>query len=135
MNDYIAYCGLDCEGCDARIATANNDDALREKVAKLWSELNGVLITPDMIFCDGCRMNGRKTPYCESLCPIRQCALEKGVSTCGGCGEMLTCEKVGIILQNNGEARKRLTDFVRDVGEDEARKRLTDAAESRNHRP
>ena len=35
MNDYIAYCGLDCEGCDARIATANNDDALREKVAKL----------------------------------------------------------------------------------------------------
>ena len=55
MNDYIAYCGLDCEGCDARIATANNDDALREKVAKLWSELNGVPITPDMIFCDGCR--------------------------------------------------------------------------------
>ena len=44
MNDYIAYCGLDCEGCDARIATANNDDALREKVAKLWSELNGVPI-------------------------------------------------------------------------------------------
>ena len=89
MNDYIAYCGLDCEGCDARIATANNDDALREKVAKLWSELNGVPITPDMIFCDGCRMNGRKTPYCESLCPIRQCALEKGVSTCAGCGELL----------------------------------------------
>ncbi len=51
MNDTIAYCGLDCEGCDARIATANNDDALREKVAKLWSELNGVPITPDMIFC------------------------------------------------------------------------------------
>jgi len=78
-----------------------------------------VPITPDMIFCDGCRTNGRKTPYCESLCPIRQCALEKGVSTCGGCGEMLTCEKVGMILENN----------------DEARKRLTDAAESRNHRP
>ena len=119
MNDYIAYCGLDCEGCDARIATVNNDDALREKVAKLWSELNGVPITPDMIFCDGCRMNGRKTPYCESLCPIRQCALEEGVSTCGGCGEMLTCKKVGMILENN----------------DEARKRLTDAAGSRNHRP
>ena len=119
MNDYIAYCGLDCEGCDARIATANNDDALRKKVAKLWSELNGVPITPDMIFCDGCRMNGRKTPYCESLCPIRQCALEKGVSTCAGCGELLTCEKVGMILENN----------------DEARKRLTDAAGSRNHRP
>ncbi len=23
MNDYIAYCGLDCETCEARIATVN----------------------------------------------------------------------------------------------------------------
>lgn len=109
MNDYIAYCGLDCERCDARIATATNDDALREKVAKSWSELNGVTITPEMINCDGCRMNGRKTPYCESLCPIRQCALEKSVSTCSDCGEMLRCEKVGMIIRNNDEARMRLT--------------------------
>lgn len=42
MNDYIAYCGLNCETCEARLATVNNDDALRSKVAKLWSELNGV---------------------------------------------------------------------------------------------
>ena len=108
MNDYIAYCGLDCEGCDARIATANNDDALREKVAKLWSELNGVPITPDMIFCDGCRMNGRKTPYCESLCPIRQCALQKGVETCGSCGEVRACKKAEMILGNNTDARRTL---------------------------
>ena len=25
MNDYIAYCGLDCETCEARLATVNND--------------------------------------------------------------------------------------------------------------
>lgn len=36
MKKLIAYCGLDCEKCDAQIATLNNDDALREKVAKLW---------------------------------------------------------------------------------------------------
>ena len=29
MNAYIAYCGLDCETCEARIATINNDNALR----------------------------------------------------------------------------------------------------------
>ena len=108
MNDYIAYCGLDCEGCDARIATANNDDALREKVAKLWSELNGVPITPDMIFCDGCRMNGRKTPYCKSLCPIRQCALGRGFETCGDCPDMGGCEKLGAIIGRNPEARRRV---------------------------
>ena len=29
MKDYIAYCGLDCETCEARIATVNNDNDLR----------------------------------------------------------------------------------------------------------
>ncbi len=35
MKDFIAYCGLDCESCEARLATVTYDDALREKVAKL----------------------------------------------------------------------------------------------------
>lgn len=34
MKDLIACCGLDCENCDARKATVNNDDALRKKTAK-----------------------------------------------------------------------------------------------------
>ena len=42
MNEYIAYCGLDCETCEARLATVNNDSELRIKVSKEWSELNGV---------------------------------------------------------------------------------------------
>ena len=49
MKELIAYCGLDCETCEARIATVNHDEALREKVARQWSELNQVTITPDMI--------------------------------------------------------------------------------------
>lgn len=39
MRDMIAYCGLDCEKCDAYLATINDDQALREKTAKLWAEL------------------------------------------------------------------------------------------------
>ena len=108
MKRYIAYCGLDCETCQARLATEQNDDALRRKVAALWSELNGVEITPEMINCDGCRMDGVKTPYCDSLCPVRQCALGRGVDTCADCAEVRTCEKVGMILQNNEEARRRV---------------------------
>ena len=38
MKDMIGYCGLDCENCDAYIATVNDDQALREKTAKLWAE-------------------------------------------------------------------------------------------------
>ncbi|MBQ2679883.1 MAG: DUF3795 domain-containing protein, partial [Firmicutes bacterium] len=29
MNRFIAYCGLNCETCDAYTATKNNDNELR----------------------------------------------------------------------------------------------------------
>lgn len=48
-NQLIGCCGLDCETCDARIATLTNDNTLREKTAALWTELNGVPITAEMI--------------------------------------------------------------------------------------
>ena len=111
MNQYIACCGLNCETCEARIATVNNDDTLREKVAALWSELNGVEITPEMINCVGCRIDGLKTPYCASLCPIRQCAIGKKVETCGSCPEMKTCEKLTAITDGNADARNNLLGF------------------------
>jgi hypothetical protein len=112
MNDYIAYCGLDCEGCEARLATVNNDATLRQKVAKEWSELNGVEITPEMINCVGCRIDGAKTPYCESLCPIRQCATERGVETCGSCAEKDGCEKLGMIVKNNPDVLRNLKEYA-----------------------
>lgn len=108
MNKLIAYCGLNCEKCDARKATLTNDNALREKTAELWTKLNNVPITAEMINCEGCRVDGAKTPFCDALCPIRQCALGKGVETCGDCAEMKTCEKVGAIISNNSEARENL---------------------------
>ena len=108
MKDLIAYCGLDCETCEAYIATQNDDDALRRKVAKLWSELNGVEITPEMINCDGCRVDGRKTVYCDSLCPIRKCARSKDYSTCGDCSELDSCQKVAMVISNNDTARDNL---------------------------
>lgn len=108
MKQLIAYCGLDCEKCDARIATLNNDNALRQKVAKLWSELNGVPITPEMINCEGCRADGVKTPFCDKMCPIRQCAIGKEHETCGACSQVEACQTVGTIISNNAEALRNL---------------------------
>ena len=108
MNKYIAYCGLDCEACDAYKATKSNDDELRGKTAKLWSEINNVEITPEMINCEGCKTDGIKTIYCQSLCPIRQCAMGRNYETCGECGEWETCEKVAVELRNNEDARRNL---------------------------
>ena len=108
MKNMIAYCGLDCEKCDAYLATIHNDYALREKTARLWAELNHAPILPEHINCEGCRADGVKTVYCESYCSIRQCALKKGVATCGDCPELENCQIVGAVISNNPEALENL---------------------------
>ena len=108
MNNMIAYCGLNCEKCDAYLATINDDQLLREKTAKKWAQLNNAPILPEHINCEGCRVNGVKTVYCDRLCAIRQCAMEKQMATCGDCQELEICPTVGMILSNNSEALKNL---------------------------
>lgn len=108
MKDMIGYCGLDCEKCDAYLATINNDQALREKTAKLWAELNHAPILPEHIHCQGCRVEGAKTVFCDQLCRVRQCALARGVATCGDCRDLKTCPIVGAVISANPEALKNL---------------------------
>jgi hypothetical protein len=81
----IAYCGLDCDKCEALIATATNDDALRAKVAKQWSEAYGAPVKPEHINCTGCASLGVRAYYCEHMCEIRKCASGKNLGTCAEC--------------------------------------------------
>ena len=114
MTPLIAFCGLDCARCDARTATIHNDDALRQQVARQWSEWNQVDIPAASINCLGCRTEGVKCPYCDSMCPIRQCALQKGVSHCGECLDSTNCNLLQQVHRNAPEAQANLqdTDFT-----------------------
>lgn len=107
----VGCCGLDCEICSARIATLKNDNALREKTAALWTKLNGVTITPEMITCTGCRMEGAKTPFCDELCPIHNCVREKKLETCADCGQMEECQTLGQIAANSPFVLENLKQF------------------------
>lgn len=108
VSSMIGCCGLDCEKCDAYIATINDDQALREKTAKLWSELNNAPIQPEHINCAGCRADGVKTVFCESLCEIRKCARSRNVATCDDCAEWRNCPTVGAIIANSPAALRNL---------------------------
>ena len=108
MRDMIGYCGLDCEKCDAYLATLHDDQTLREKTAKLWAELNNALILPEHINCQGCRVEGVKTVFCDQMCEVRRCALKKGMTTCGDCPDLESCPTVGEIISNNPEALANL---------------------------
>ena len=109
MKQLIACCGIDCESCDARIATIANDDALREATAKKWSVMyESPDITAESINCTGCRTDGVKIGHWKD-CEILKCAKNKGFNTCGECKELDSCQIVGFVLQNVPGAKENLT--------------------------
>lgn len=86
----IGYCGLDCNKCRAFIATINNDNKLRVKTARQWTQ-RYKLTHPERpplkasdINCFGCLSNGPFYIYCED-CQIRQCAIAKKLNNCNEC--------------------------------------------------
>lgn len=110
MKQLIACCGLNCENCEARIATILNDDELRKETAQKWSVMNGSSeITAETINCVGCRIDGVKFAFCSDLCPVRKCTLDKGYNTCGDCKELDSCKIVGQIFEHNPKAKENLS--------------------------
>ncbi len=101
---HIAMCGLDCSSCAAFIATKNNDNALREKLAMDWTERyrkggrNRSPVKTEDINCNDCLSNGPIYLYCRQ-CKIRQCGLEKKITNCEECVSY-RCDKL-IELQNH----------------------------------
>lgn len=108
MKKLIAYCGLDCETCDAYLATIHDDQALREKTAALWARLNDAPILPEHINCEGCRASGVKTLFCSDMCQVRKCASAKRLHTCGDCPEVERCQRVGAVTANAPQALENL---------------------------
>jgi len=87
MSEMIGFCGLICTYCPTYIATQNNDQKEREKVAEEWSRLFKSEIKPQDINCDSCVSDSGKTfTYC-SICLIRKCGKEKGVINCAYCND------------------------------------------------
>ena len=108
MENKIAVCGLNCEECEERKATINNDDNLRRKVAQNWSELNGIEIKPEWVNCEGCRGDGCKTYFCSEQCEIRKCAFSKGFATCAECSKIEDCETLKMITDHSDSAKNNL---------------------------
>lgn len=78
----LAYCCLECDKCDAYLATQNNDDALRAKVAKEWK------MEPEKINCNGCKKDNALFN-----CEAKKCAIAKHLPTCAHCPDFPSCDK------------------------------------------
>jgi len=109
MDKIIAYCGLNCAGCPAFVATQSGDPAALERVAAEWRvAFNAPEMTAESIICDGClaSIDGRLAGYC-SMCEIRACAIERGVVNCAFCDDF-GCAKLEGFLTQAPDARATL---------------------------
>lgn len=94
----IAYCGMDCTKCEGFLATQGNDDQKREEVAESWSAKYNTDIKPEQINCHGCKSDGIKFFFTESICEIRKCNIEMATSNCAEC-ENYICEKLAEFIK------------------------------------
>lgn len=84
----IAFCGLDCGSCPAFLARKYDDQSIREKTAKEWTE-KGFEIFPQEINCDGCNIReGVVIDFCRQ-CKVRSCAMERDVESCAECEDFI----------------------------------------------
>ncbi len=110
MNEIIAFCGISCSECGAFIATKNNNDEKRAVVAKMWSKQYNSDIKPEDINCDGCQCDGgRIFNYC-TVCEIRKCGKEKGVTNCGHCDDY-ACDMLENFFAMVPDSKKRLDEI------------------------
>lgn len=119
MQINIAPCGLVCSQCDAYRATQLNDTQKLEQVAADWRErYHCADIKAELIPCDGCMTDGgRKCFHCENACPIRPCAIEKGVKVCSECPGY-PCDKLMEFFNYAPEqsgAMRRMLDAIAEV--------------------
>ena len=87
MEEMISYCGIICTECPGYIATQNDDDEQRRKIAEEWSKNYNADVKPEDVNCDGClSVGGRLIGHCK-VCEIRKCGQEKNVKNCAYCNE------------------------------------------------
>ncbi len=90
VKKHIGMCGLVCSACAAFIATKNNDDKLRSKTAKEWTERytkdrpDRPPVKAEDINCTGCLSEGPIYFHC-SKCLIRKCGIARKIKNCSQC--------------------------------------------------
>ncbi len=89
---HIAYCGLDCSGCDVYRATAWDDEALRQAYVHKVFEQFRIEVEAAKVECYGCRDERPKSGYC-AWCQVRGCAIERGLENCAHCDDY-PCDKL-----------------------------------------
>ena len=87
----VGCCGMDCDACEARLATKRRDNSA---LARIAAEQEGrgcsSFVLPSSVRCTGCLTAGDKSRSCAE-CAIRECATAQHIPNCGVCPDF-PCE-------------------------------------------
>lgn len=103
----IAYCGIDCLTCPSYIATQSGS---REELARVAEELARryrTEVKPEYVVCDGCKAGKRHSYFCDNLCKMRKCCIEKQYDSCIECSDF-PCKELRFELDHSPDAEKNL---------------------------
>lgn len=84
MKPIVARCGYRCDLCPAYRGNIHGPED-RQRASDGWFRLYGFRIPPELIYCDGCRDVRPEARRIDSECPIRPCAIARGMETCAAC--------------------------------------------------
>jgi len=84
LTPIIARCGYRCDLCPAYKENIHGPEDL-QRTSDGWFKYYGFRIPPDRIRCDGCLDERPDARRIDKTCPIRPCAVARGVETCGHC--------------------------------------------------
>lgn len=92
----LSYCGINCSTCPAYVATQKDQENVKIKIAKLWSDKDHQYEACE-ISCKGCHEPwGKKFRHCQE-CEVRACARGKLYATCAECPDY-PCNKLEHLL-------------------------------------
>jgi len=94
----LGYCGTDCGTCSI-YRSVHLGEALPAATLRRWREdakqfWNIDNLEAEQLNCRGCRDDNKEAFFVFTLCPIRACARERKVSSCGYCTNWKTCERL-----------------------------------------
>ena len=87
--EILTLCGYRCDLCQFYTENIKSEKD-RERVSQEFNRLFGYDIRPKDVECVGCKNEGK---HVDSHCPVRPCALKKGVENCDHCSEFI-CDKL-----------------------------------------
>lgn len=87
----LARCGYRCDLCPAYRENIHGPED-QQRVSDGWFRYYGFRIAPEKIYCDGCLDERPEAHRIDTACPIRPCAIARGVSACAACPDR-GCER------------------------------------------